>query len=217
MWPGGGNTTASQHPWRRPHRKTPRDSYRRVPDHTQLLQTIVARSRESGANHRTAQGEPAANNSDNSKAIEELKASQAEINACSRGLPTEPAQDVSPPTQPTPTLRKPERTLQSPQVRARPRIPREWIYDDGSRRAAIIVVLSAITLDAIQNAARCGVAGIFLSFVHISCWSRFGAIWMQIVVSIVGILMMTALATTGPGRRCDKAPTKIKPIVAAGS
>jgi hypothetical protein len=69
--------------------------------------------------------------SDNSKAIEELKASQEEIK---RVLARVSEQNVpktsSPPTQPTPTLRKPERTLQSPHVRARPRIPREWIYDD---------------------------------------------------------------------------------------
>jgi hypothetical protein len=43
-----------------------------------------------------------------------------------------------------------------------------------------------------------------------------GAIWMQIVVSIVGILMMTALAYYRSwSKNADKAPTKIKPIVAA--
>jgi hypothetical protein len=46
-------------------------------------------------------------------------------------------------------------------------------------------------------------AGIFLSFAaHVVLVEISGAIWMQIVVSIVGILMMTALAyTTGLGRR----------------
>jgi hypothetical protein len=43
-----------------------------------------------------------------------------------------------------------------------------------------------------------------------------GAIWMQIVVSVVGILMMTALAYYRSwSKNADKAPTKIKPIVAA--
>ena len=41
---------------------------------------------------------------------------------------------VSPPpaqaTQPAPALRKPERTVQSPRARARPRIRPEWYYDD---------------------------------------------------------------------------------------
>jgi hypothetical protein len=68
--------------------------------------------------------------SDNSKAIAELKASQEEIKrvlarVSEQSLP----KTSSPPTPPTPTLRKPERT-QSPYARARPRIPREWIYDD---------------------------------------------------------------------------------------
>jgi hypothetical protein len=69
--------------------------------------------------------------SDNLKAIEELKASQEEIKrvlarVSEQNLP----KTSSPPTQPTPTLRKPERTLQPPYARVRPRIPREWIYDD---------------------------------------------------------------------------------------
>jgi hypothetical protein len=71
---------------------------------------------------------------DNSKAIEELKASQEQIKGVlarvsEQNLP----RTSSLPTQPTPTLRKPERTLQSPYpyARARPRILRgEWI-DDG--------------------------------------------------------------------------------------
>jgi hypothetical protein len=68
---------------------------------------------------------------DNSKAIAELKASQEEIK---RALARVSEQDLPktspPPTQPAPTLRKPERTLRSPYARARPRIPREWIYDE---------------------------------------------------------------------------------------
>jgi hypothetical protein len=60
-------------------------------------------------------------------------------------------------------------------------------------------------------------AGIFLSFAaHFVLVEISGAIWMQILVSIVGILMMTALAYYRSwSKNADKAPTKIKPIVAA--
>ena len=69
--------------------------------------------------------------SDNSKAIEELKASQEEIKrALAKVSEQNPPKTSPPPTQPTPSVRKPERTHQAPYVRARPRIPRDWIYDD---------------------------------------------------------------------------------------
>ena len=101
------------------------------PDHTRLLQTIVRDLANLEQNIEQLKANQQQIASDNSKAIEELKASQAEIKrvlarVSEQNLP----KTSSPPTQPTPTLRKPERTLQSPQVRARPRIPREWIYDD---------------------------------------------------------------------------------------
>jgi hypothetical protein len=58
--------------------------------------------------------------------------------------------------------------------------------------------------------------GIFLSFAHFVLVEISGAIWMQIVVSIVGILMMTALAYYRSwSKNADKAPTKIRPIIAA--
>jgi hypothetical protein len=59
--------------------------------------------------------------------------------------------------------------------------------------------------------------GIFLSFAaHFVLVEISGAIWMQILVSIVGILMMTALAYYRSwSKNVDKAP-KIKPVVAAG-
>ncbi len=69
--------------------------------------------------------------SDNSKAIAELKASQEEIKRVLARVSEQNLPKTSPPpTQPTRTLRKPERTLQSPYARARPRFPREWIYDE---------------------------------------------------------------------------------------
>ena len=69
--------------------------------------------------------------SDNSKAIEELKASQEDTKRVLAKVFEQTLPKTSPPpTQPAPTLRKPERTLQSPHARARPRIPREWIYDE---------------------------------------------------------------------------------------
>jgi chromosome segregation ATPase len=68
---------------------------------------------------------------DNSKAIEELKASQEEIKrVLAKVSEQNPPKTSPPPTQPPPTLRKPERTLQSPHSRPRPRIPRDWIYED---------------------------------------------------------------------------------------
>lgn len=99
-----------------------------LPDHTQLLQTMardLANMERSIEQLKANQQQIASNNS---KAIEELKASQEEIK---RVLAKVSEQNLSrtspPPTQPTPTLRKPER---SPQARARPRYPREWMYDD---------------------------------------------------------------------------------------
>ena len=69
---------------------------------------------------------------DNSKAIGELKASQEEMKRTLAKVsePT-PPKASSPPVQPAPALRRPERTYQPPQARARPRYyPREWMYDD---------------------------------------------------------------------------------------
>jgi septal ring factor EnvC (AmiA/AmiB activator) len=103
-----------------------------LPDQTQLLQTMardLANLERSIEQLKASQQQMA---SDNSKAIEELKASQEEIR---RVLARVSEQNVSkaspPPTQPAPTLRKPERTPQSSQARTRPRYyPREWMYDD---------------------------------------------------------------------------------------
>lgn len=68
---------------------------------------------------------------DSSKAIEELKANQEEMKRVLARVSEQNLPKTSPPpAQPTPTLRKPERTLPSPHVRARPRIQREWIYDE---------------------------------------------------------------------------------------
>jgi hypothetical protein len=102
-----------------------------LPDRTQLLETMardIANVERSIEQLRASQQQIA---SDNSKAIEELKASQEEIKrvlarVSEQNLP----KTSSPPAQPAPTLRKPERTVQSPHVRPRPRISREWIYDD---------------------------------------------------------------------------------------
>jgi hypothetical protein len=59
--------------------------------------------------------------------------------------------------------------------------------------------------------------GIFLSFAaHFVLVEISGAIWMQIVVSVVGISLMTALAYYRSwSKNADKAPTKMKPVVAA--
>jgi len=120
-----------------------------LPDQTQLLQTIArdlanvernieqlrANQQQIASDNSKAIAELTANQqrlaSDNSKAIAELKASQEEIKRVLARVSEQNLPKTSAPsTQPTPTLRKPERTLQSPYARARPRIPRDWMYDD---------------------------------------------------------------------------------------
>ena len=103
-----------------------------LPDHTQLLQNMARdlANLERNIEQLKANQQQIAN--DNSKAIGELKASEEEIKrVLARVSEQNLAKTSPPPTQPTPTLRKPERTLQSPYARVRPRIlPREWYYDE---------------------------------------------------------------------------------------
>jgi hypothetical protein len=107
-----------------------------LPDQTQLLQSMARdlANLERTIEQLKANQQQIAN--ENSKAIAELKASQEEIKrvlarVSEQNLPkTSPPPTLPPPTQPPLTLRKPERTLPSPQARVRPRIPREWLYDD---------------------------------------------------------------------------------------
>jgi hypothetical protein len=100
-------------------------------DHTQLLQTMARDLANVERNIEQLKANQQQIASDNSKAIEELKASQEEIKRVLARVSEQNLPKTSPPPkQPTPTLRKPERTLQSPYARARPRIPREWMYDE---------------------------------------------------------------------------------------
>jgi hypothetical protein len=100
-------------------------------DHTQLLQTMTRDLANLERNIEQLKANQQQIASENSKAIEELKASQEEIKrVLARVSEQNLAKASPPPTQRPPTLRKPERTLQSPYARARPRIPRGWIYDD---------------------------------------------------------------------------------------
>jgi hypothetical protein len=102
-----------------------------LPDHTQLLQTMARDLSNLERNIEQLKANQQQIASDNSKAIEELKASQEEIKrVLARVSEQNLAKTSPPPTQPTPTLRKPERTLPSPYPRARPRAPREWMYDE---------------------------------------------------------------------------------------
>jgi hypothetical protein len=102
-----------------------------LPDHTQLLQTMardLANMERSIEQLKANQQQIA---SDSSKAIEELKASQEEIKRVLARVSEQNLPKTSPPpTQPTPTLRKPERTFQPPYARERPRFPRERFYDE---------------------------------------------------------------------------------------
>jgi hypothetical protein len=99
-------------------------------DQTQLLQTMARdlANLERSIEQLKANQQQMAN--DNSKAIEELKASQQEIKRVLAKVSEQSPPKTSPPPTPPPTLRKPERTLQSPYARVRPRVPREWLYDD---------------------------------------------------------------------------------------
>jgi hypothetical protein len=100
-------------------------------DHTQLLQTMTRDLANLERNIEQLKANQQQIASENSKAIEELKASQEEIKRVLARVSEQNLPKASPPpTQRPPTLRKPERTLRSPYARARPRIPREWIYDD---------------------------------------------------------------------------------------
>jgi hypothetical protein len=107
-----------------------------LPDNVELLQTIVRDLANLERNIEQLKANQQQMAGDNSKAIGELKASQEEIKRVlakvSEQNPPRTSQPSSPPpTQPAPSLRKPERTFQSPQARTRPRYyPREWMYDD---------------------------------------------------------------------------------------
>jgi hypothetical protein len=102
-----------------------------LPDYTQLLQAMA---RDLGNVERSIEQLRANQQqiaSDSSKAIAELKASQEEIKrVLAKVSEQSPPKTSPPPAPPAPALRKPERTFQSPHARARPRIPRDWYYDD---------------------------------------------------------------------------------------
>jgi septal ring factor EnvC (AmiA/AmiB activator) len=100
-------------------------------EHTQLLQTMARDLANMQRDIEQLKANQQQRASDNAKAIEELKASQEEIKrVLAKVSEQNRAKTSPPPTQPRPTVRKPERSLPSPYARARPRIPREWIYDD---------------------------------------------------------------------------------------
>ncbi|MBR1215610.1 hypothetical protein [Bradyrhizobium sp. JYMT SZCCT0180] len=102
-----------------------------LPDQTELLQTMARQLATLERNIEQLKANQQQIVRDSSKAIEELKANQEEMKrALARVAEQNPPKASPPPAQPTPTLRKPERTFQSPHVRARPRPPREWIYDE---------------------------------------------------------------------------------------
>jgi hypothetical protein len=102
-----------------------------LPDHTPSLQTLARDLANVERNIEQLKANQQQMASDTSKAIEQLKASQEEMKRVLARVSEQNLPKTSPAaTQPPPTLRKPERTLHLPQARARPRIPREWIYED---------------------------------------------------------------------------------------
>jgi len=101
------------------------------PDHTGLLQTMARDLANLERNIEQLKANQQQMVRDSSKAIEELKANQEEMKReLAKVSEQNPPKTSPPPAQPTPTLRRPERTPQPPHARARPRLPREWIYDD---------------------------------------------------------------------------------------
>jgi len=103
------------------------------PDQAELLQkiardlaTLERNIEQLKANQQQMAGE-------NSKAIGELRASQEELTRTIAKVSPQPLPKVSAPAAPpVSVVRRPERTYQPPQARARPRYyPRDdWIYDD---------------------------------------------------------------------------------------
>jgi hypothetical protein len=110
---------------------TPPTAAAAVPDQTQLLQSMARDLANLERNIEQLKANQQQIASDNSKAIEGLKASQEDIKRVLAKV-SEPnlPKTSPPPAQPSTTLRKLERTVQPPYARARPRIPREWLYDD---------------------------------------------------------------------------------------
>jgi hypothetical protein len=113
-----------------PHDATPA-TVAALPDQTQLLQTIARDLANVEREIEQLKANQQQTASDSSRAIEGLKASQEEMGRLLAKISEQiQPKTSSPPTQPTLSLRKPDRPLHSPQVRARPRIPREWLYED---------------------------------------------------------------------------------------
>jgi hypothetical protein len=105
-----------------------------LPDQTQSQQTMARDLANVERDIEQLKANQQQMASDTSKAIEQLKASQEEMKSVLARISAQNLPKTSPPpTQPIRTLRKPERTLQLPHARARPRIPREeedWYYSD---------------------------------------------------------------------------------------
>jgi hypothetical protein len=101
------------------------------PDYTELLQTMARDLANLERNIEQLKANQQQMVRDSSKAIEELNANQEEMKRELAKLSEQnPPKTSPPPARPTPTLRRSERTPQPPHARARPRLPREWIYDE---------------------------------------------------------------------------------------
>ncbi|NEU98722.1 hypothetical protein [Bradyrhizobium uaiense] len=100
-----------------------------LPEQTLLLQTIARNLQnvEQSIEQLKADQQQMARVS--SKAIDELKASQDEMKRALAKVSEQKPLPLPTPL-PTPSVRKPERTSQPPYARARPPMPREWLYDD---------------------------------------------------------------------------------------
>ena len=123
-------------------------------DQAQLLQKIARDLATLERNIEQLKANQQQMATDNSKAIGELKASQEEMKRtlAKTSEPTPPKASSPPAAQPASVVRRPERTYQPPQARARPRYyPREsGSTTIGSRRAGSSKSSPAITPGAIS-------------------------------------------------------------------
>lgn len=99
-------------------------------DQAQLLQTIARNLENVERSIEQLKADQQQTARTSSKAIEDLRASQEEIKrTLAKVSEPKPLPLPTPPT-PAPSVRKPERPSQPPYARARPPMPREWLYDD---------------------------------------------------------------------------------------
>ncbi|PDT71556.1 hypothetical protein CO675_36420 [Bradyrhizobium sp. C9] len=101
-----------------------------LPDQAELLQTIARNLENVERSIEQLKADQQQTARTSSKAIEDLRASQEEIKRTLAKVSEPKPLPLPTPPAPAPSVRKPERPSQPPYARARPPMPREWLYDD---------------------------------------------------------------------------------------